>query len=655
MKSATMPSMTAQITKSRDKAWDAAIAQAQSMTLPDYLWERPQVQGFTIDGPTSKDLDDAIWIEETQAGAIASVHITDVAELVKIGSAVDKVALARTQTRYFAWGNDPMIPHVLSENLLSLWDGQRRPTLTVKIRLNQQAEILETEIFESWLISQKKLTYERGDRIAKNPQATFHKHLKLCQSWANKLNQKRESMGAFGGIFSKTGFLFDEDGNVVTYDKFCHSQIIIQEFMILANQAVAQWFADHELLALYRNHTAREIVPERKDLMNALLTIGNTELIRTKLRNWLNKATYDPTLIGHFALNLPAYCHFTSPIRRLPDVINHRIIKATIHGKPHPYSRTELEQLCEHIRIVTETIEEKRVAHFKERAQKKIARQLQNPEDLDILPEKEFTKIIEYAIKDRNFEPVREIAIARLKQDKLTVKDFFLLLVNSRDKEVRQAALADLKGHVEDAPSIIAMGLNQKKSWEDFEYLGEGKQAPFTCWAAIMISGSPYTTIHPAQESKKQRSRQLACFAWLEAFVNQTLVAPEQREIPKPPVIDKASAKAIAAVKRGQPKPSNPKQKQGTAQRTSQTGKIFGKKISSGGNMVGLLFQFCQAGKFPDPIYEVSPVDDGFVYQCQITALGQTFSSEAIAKKKQHSRRLAAKAILEQVQEHVRG
>ncbi|NJN23326.1 MAG: RNB domain-containing ribonuclease, partial [Acaryochloridaceae cyanobacterium RL_2_7] len=191
-----MPTMTAQTTATMDQAWQAAIAQAENMALPEYLWDRPQVQGFTIDGPISRDLDDAIWIEETKEGATVSVHIADVAELVTVGSAVDKVALARTQTNYYGWGNEPMIPHALSEGMLSLLEGQRRPTLTVKISLNEHAEIVETEMFESWLASKKKLSYERADFIAQNPKAKFHRQFKLYQTWADKLSQQRESMGS---------------------------------------------------------------------------------------------------------------------------------------------------------------------------------------------------------------------------------------------------------------------------------------------------------------------------------------------------------------------------------------------------------------------------------------------------------------------------
>ena len=113
------------------------IAQAKALSLQEHLWQRPQVQGITIDGTDSRDLDDAVWIEITKTGAILSVHIADVAELVEIGSILDKVALARTQTQYFKVGNAPMLPRPLSEAKLSLLAHQDRPTLTVRVTLDR--------------------------------------------------------------------------------------------------------------------------------------------------------------------------------------------------------------------------------------------------------------------------------------------------------------------------------------------------------------------------------------------------------------------------------------------------------------------------------------------------------------------------------------
>ena len=114
-----------------------AIAQAKALALKEHLWQRPQVQGITIDGPDSRDdLDDAVWIELTATGAILSVHIADVAELVEVGSILDKVAIARTQTQYFKNGNAPMLPRPLSEDKLSLLAYQDRLTLTVRVQGN---------------------------------------------------------------------------------------------------------------------------------------------------------------------------------------------------------------------------------------------------------------------------------------------------------------------------------------------------------------------------------------------------------------------------------------------------------------------------------------------------------------------------------------
>jgi ribonuclease R len=135
-----------------------AIAQSHSLTLQPDRWQRPQVEGITIDGPDSRDLDDAIWIEPTDTGAVLSVHIADVSELVAIGSILDKVAIARTTTQYFKNGNAPMLPRPLSEDKLSLLEYQDRPTLTVRVTLNHKAEIEQTEIFESWLRSRRKFS-----------------------------------------------------------------------------------------------------------------------------------------------------------------------------------------------------------------------------------------------------------------------------------------------------------------------------------------------------------------------------------------------------------------------------------------------------------------------------------------------------------------
>ncbi|MGB3765094.1 MAG: ribonuclease catalytic domain-containing protein, partial [Phormidesmis sp.] len=417
------------------KVWLQALDEAEALSLPDTLWQRPQVQGVTIDGPTSRDLDDAIYLEEIPTGAIASIHIADVAELVTMGSTLDKVALARTQTRYLSRGNIPMLPPALSEDKLSLLEGQPRPTLTVRVTLNHQAEIQSTVIFESWLISAKRFSYEQADRACQRPAHPFYELLQRCQAWSERLNQERRNQGAIGGQFNASGFWVNEDGAVVSNKgKRFHAQLIIQEFMILANRAVAHWFAERDSLALYRNHTARAIAPEREQIMQALLTTGSMELVRQKLQNWMNKAEYNPTLVGHFALNLTAYCHFTSPIRRLADLLNHRIIKALIREQPHPYRKVELEQLCTYIATLTQQEEDATKEFYKQRDQRKYQNQLEGEAataTLAALSDKEFSRIVKHAVKENNFEPIQAAAMMRLEQDQLPVQSLYLLLIHS--------------------------------------------------------------------------------------------------------------------------------------------------------------------------------------------------------------------------------
>ena len=125
------------------------LGEAEAIAFTPQVWERPQVPGITIDGVESRDLDDAIWLTAQGDGLLLSVHITDVSEYVSLGSHLDREAMTRTQTRYLKYGNDPMLPHVLSENRLSLLEGQARPTMTVNITLDAKAQIESVDIFES--------------------------------------------------------------------------------------------------------------------------------------------------------------------------------------------------------------------------------------------------------------------------------------------------------------------------------------------------------------------------------------------------------------------------------------------------------------------------------------------------------------------------
>ena len=278
-------------------------ALAKTLVLQEHLWQRPQVQGITIDGPDSRDLDDAIWIEPLNTGAIFFIHIADVSELIKIDSILDNVAIEREETRFFSSGYAPMLPLELSEDKLSLLEGKPRPTLTVKVTLNQRAEIEQSEIFESWLIAGKNLNHEQCNEILSAPSLrhchvnyhAYYSMLKLCQIWVERLSKQRTGIVDWENHIPTVSDL-DENMSCVKVNQQYHSQTIVQTFMVLANRAMTRWLTERKLYALKRS----------------------------------------------------SYYPFTSPIRRVPDLINHRIVKASLRGEESPYSGLEVRQFRKH-------------------------------------------------------------------------------------------------------------------------------------------------------------------------------------------------------------------------------------------------------------------------------------------------------------------
>ena len=622
-----------------------AIASAEAITLPETLWQRPQVQGVTIDGPTSKDLDDAIYFEPTATGGIASIHIADVSELVSMGSLLDKVALARTQTRYLSHGNIPMLPLALSEDKLSLLAGQPRPTLTVQITLNNEAEIQTTDIFESWLVSAKRFTYEQADRACQRPSHPFHDLLQHCQTWAERLNQSRRNQGAIGGMFNASGCWVDENGTVnISEGKQYHAQMIIQEFMILANRAVAQWLAEKDALALYRNHTARTIAPDREQMMQALLTTGSVELIRQKLQNWLGKAEYSPILVGHFALNLSAYCHFTSPIRRLADLLNHRIIKAILHHQPHPYRQIELEQLCTYIATVSDQEEKETKAFYKQRRQRRYQNQLKGAaatDTLAALSAKEFSNIVKHAAKAHNFEPIKAAAIQRLAQAQLSVQSLYLLLIHSGDLDLQRQILAVLRAHPEDATSVLVLATEQEPEWQQLSYVEtERDEPPFLFWVEVCVSGQVVTTQTPAQSQRKQSARHLACLSWLEAFIAEDLVSPAQQQLPELPKDTPSEKTEDSSSNKPPDKPPAI-----SAHPTLNT------PLEAEQNCVGLLQELSQSQGWPLPLYEYMEAGSDFICTCSLPIEEELcFVSRGRTSQKKKAKQATAKAMLLQLQ-----
>lgn len=331
---------------------------AQKLQLRDELFfDRREVEGFTIDSIDSPDLDDAVWMHEDENGWVIKISISDVDSLVRQDSYIDIEALSRTTSHYFPKNEKhpaqiiPMLPRILSEKRLSLLEGEIRPTLTVEVAIDKQTKMRSVKVYKSFLRSNKRLGLrEYGDKkIIGDPGLPLRDYYEM----AKLLNQKRWAEQSFAFQEIRDGLRTDEDGQVQE-GSVSASALIVQEFMVLANSAVAELLLDQGLSAPFRNHvqarhtnpTKRQIIDEIERNQDYLSLVDGLRSIYGKA---LSSAVYEHKNEGHYGLGLPAYLHFTSPIRRYADLVVHRVIKALLDGEDSPYTDEDLEKLCNYL------------------------------------------------------------------------------------------------------------------------------------------------------------------------------------------------------------------------------------------------------------------------------------------------------------------
>jgi ribonuclease R len=325
---------------------------------------------FTIDPTTAKDFDDAISAERQPDGHVRIwVHIADVSAYVRPGSAVDREAFARGTSVYVPGAVEPMLPETLSNGACSLVPDEDRLAVTVQLDYGG-ADVVKVSFHRTIIRSNARLTYEdvdavfAGEREAQEPWAT---PLALARDVAALLQERREGQGAALAIeTTEPEFRFDRRGHVssVAGSIQTESHRLIEHLMIAANEQVAKTLSEHEIPALYRVHERPEPesaerlvgqlaslgvptppVPEQLTSTQAGEVVGacsravdehvrrvghGRAALTTLVLRSLKQARYDADSLGHAGLGLTHYCHFTSPIRRYPDLICHRALLSLI-------------------------------------------------------------------------------------------------------------------------------------------------------------------------------------------------------------------------------------------------------------------------------------------------------------------------------------
>ena len=340
---------------------------------------------FTIDGDDTKDIDDAVSINKDGDNYILGVHIADVSHYVKEGTPLFDSAYEKGTSSYLADTVLPMLPHELSNGICSLNEGVDRLTISCEMTINKQGKVLDHDIFLSVINSKKKMTYKNVNMILKeniipNSYEPFVDKLKLMQELANILRKEKINRGYIDFDLDEAKIIQDENGKAIDVIKRTQDvgEKIIEDFMIIANETIATHVFNMDLPFVYRIHgkpnpekiedflnfvkllgykidiSTVDLTPKKmQDILEILHDKKEFEILSDLLLRSMKKAIYSSNNIGHFGLASKIYTHFTSPIRRFPDLMVHTLLhkylfENKINMETIRYYENYLPDACEH-------------------------------------------------------------------------------------------------------------------------------------------------------------------------------------------------------------------------------------------------------------------------------------------------------------------
>lgn len=321
----------------------------------------------TIDGETARDFDDAVFCERAGKGYRLLVAIADVSHYVQPNDALDEEALLRGNSVYFPRRVIPMLPEVLSNGLCSLNPQVDRLCMVCEMQIDAQGNIKKYRFFPAVMNSHARLTYTQvSELIQGRPSAaqidpSLHEHLHNLHALYKVFAKARGQRGAIDFETTETRMVFDDKGKIERIEPVTRNDAhrLIEECMLAANVSASDFLSSHEHPTLYRIHegpTPEKLEalraflaefgldlgggdePEAKDYARLLLKVRkrpDAQLLQTVMLRSLQQAVYSPDNVGHFGLAYEAYTHFTSPIRRYPDLLVHRSIKAVLKKKQY--------------------------------------------------------------------------------------------------------------------------------------------------------------------------------------------------------------------------------------------------------------------------------------------------------------------------------
>lgn len=599
--------------------------------------------GLTIDPPQAKDLDDAIWVQKRDEGYSLQVCIADVASEVRKGSPTDIAARKLGFTRY---GEEVlhMLPEPLANDKLSLLPGKERRVFAISIWVSNSFEARISRMTCTTLTSRAKLSYFEADAIMADSKHDLHGELKDCYELASGLLARRRRGGAIAIHDASNKWTMTEEGHLreLIHDEAHRSHIIVQEFMILTNYLIAAKLSKEGIPTLFRNHQAKLACPEREVLLSDLAGAfvspkpGQIEQARERNRLILDRAVYAPILQGHFGLSVPAYTHFTSPIRRYPDLVVQRTLHALVEKENPPYAQSELEAIGAEATGIQHRLKEEMLVQGKRTTAIMPVEKREEPKasppaavldkPLSEMNAKSFRKLLlqHLEIKNPRRDLVAEVS-ARLQANKLSPLDIYHLLVGANGAErkawggVKTRILEWLDERPFEAASVMSLAIGLKDKLSSFSLKVTRSKGGSTCKVSASVVFKELSFVASCDgTSKKTTGHRAIALLWKD------IVEAVQHS---------SSDSSWERFKRNRPEKELPGSWTLHADRH---------------NFISALQELCIAKKVGFPAYETIPSDLpalGFRCICKVVFEGNPLQHEGSGPNKRAAKQSAARLV----------